>query len=139
MKEHDRILETVKKHQKYFDTRPADVAISIKGEYFFYEEEPEYGGYSIFTRFETAEELESLLMENIATDFCVSLTNIAESVYLDLNPHHHEHIEVEENPTLSCEDQLALIRSFESYTKAIQKSYKQLVPLLPWIKSLSNE
>lgn len=46
----------------------ADVAFSLKGDFYYYEYVEKYHNYDIFTRFRTAEELERIILGSIAAE-----------------------------------------------------------------------
>ena len=69
MSERDKIEQVIEKYRDLFDGEDGmDVAISVKGEFFFYTFSREYDYYDHFVKFNTAEELEKLIIGNVVDD-----------------------------------------------------------------------
>ena len=121
MRERDEILRMLEKHKDYFENVPrVDVAFSTKGDCFFYEYDDVHQEYIIFKKFRSAEELENLIEENIATDFCVNIQQLVESVLCSLDDT-FDH-EVEETG-LSTMDRRILMKTFVAFSKALEEVY----------------
>ena len=85
MTEKQRIEKMMEKHRAYFENvKGVDVAFSTKGDSFFYEYNEEYNEYTTYVRFFTAEELEQIIEDNIATDYCIQLQAITEETLREL-------------------------------------------------------
>lgn len=90
MDEKDKILRVMKKYGGYFGMEHRDVAFSTKGEFFFYSYSEKYKNYEVFIRFNTAEELEKIIIGEIAEDIECVMAVATESIYM-----HMEEVEEE--------------------------------------------
>lgn len=79
MSEYEKIQEVIKKHEEYFKNGKADVAVSSKGKYFFYEYEERYGNFETFIEFQTAEELEKIILTILSDDLDLILALIGDT------------------------------------------------------------
>ena len=69
MSEREKVLQVIEKYKEFFDGKDGiDVAISAKGEFFFYSFSKEYDYFDHFIKFNTAEELERIIIGNMAND-----------------------------------------------------------------------
>ena len=69
MDERERVKEIINKYQDFFHLKKgADVAFSLKGDFYYYEYVEKYHNYDIFTKFRTAEELELIILGSIAAE-----------------------------------------------------------------------
>lgn len=82
MDEKEKILRVMKKYGGYFRTEHRDVAFSTKGEYFFYAYSERYKNYEAFVRFNTAEELEKIIIGEIAEDIECVMAVATEDCYM---------------------------------------------------------
>lgn len=73
------ILAVVEKYRTYFDLWNADVAIGITGEKIFYVL-GENQGMELFTKFETAEQLEQIILGTLAENMTVMMEGISDSL-----------------------------------------------------------
>lgn len=82
MDEKEKILRVMKKYGGYFGTEHRDVAFSTNGEYFFYAYSERYENYEAFVRFNTAEELEKIIIGEIAEDIECVMAVATEDCYM---------------------------------------------------------
>lgn len=69
MSEKEKVLQVIEKYKEFFDGEDGiDVAISAKGEFFFYSYAKEFTYFDYFIKFHTAEELERIIIGNMAND-----------------------------------------------------------------------
>ena len=140
MTEKQRIINMVEKYKTYFENvKGVDVAFSTKGEYFFYECNEKYNDYPMFVKFTTAEELEQIIEENIATDFCVHLQDIAEEMLHVLDGTGVQDVDVT-NISQECSEmnRRILINAFVAFSKVIEKVYKDMQPFQAWVNHLNE-
>lgn len=78
------ILAVVEKYRTYFDLWNADVAIGITGEKIFYVL-GENHEMELFTKFETAEQLEQLILGTLAENMTVMMEGISDSLALQFH------------------------------------------------------
>lgn len=78
------ILAVVEKYRTYFDLWNADVAIGITGEKIFYVL-GENHEMELFTKFQTAEELEKLILGTLAENMTVMMEGISDSLALQFH------------------------------------------------------
>jgi len=65
--EQEKILAVAEKYKSYFEEWDADIAIARKGPNFFYVLDTEAECFDVFSPFETAEDLETLIVGSIAS------------------------------------------------------------------------
>lgn len=69
MTEKEKVLQVIEKYREFFDGEDGiDVAISAKGEFFFYSYAKEFTYFDYFIKFHTAEELERIIIGNMVND-----------------------------------------------------------------------
>ena len=138
MTEKQRIVNMMKKHKAYFENvKGVDVAFSAKGEYFFYEHSEKYSDYPVFVKFMTAEELEQIIEENIATDFCVNLEEIAEEMVHVLDGSGRQEIDVTDiSQDKSDLDRRTLVNAFMTFSRIIDDVHKKMQPFQEWVNTL---
>lgn len=69
MSEKEKVLQVIEKYKEFFDGEDGiDVAISAKGEFFFYSYAKEFTYFDYFIKFHTAEELERIVIGNMVND-----------------------------------------------------------------------
>lgn len=69
MTEKEKVLQVIEKYKEFFDGEDGiDVAISAKGEFFFYSYAKELTYFDYFIKFQTAEELERIIIGNMVND-----------------------------------------------------------------------
>lgn len=69
MSEKEKVLQVIEKYKEFFDGEDGiDVAISAKGEFFFYSYAKEFTYFDYFIKFHTAEELERIIIGNMVND-----------------------------------------------------------------------
>lgn len=69
MSEKEKVLQVIEKYKEFFDGEDGiDVAISAKGEFFFYSYAKEFKYFDHFIQFHTAEELERIIIGNMVND-----------------------------------------------------------------------
>ena len=140
MTEKQKIMNIMEKHKTYFENvKGVDVAFSTKGEYFFYEYNEKYNDYPMFVKFNTAEELEQIIEENIATDFCVHLQDIAEEMLHTLDETGIQDVDVT-NISQECSEMnhKILINAFMTFSKVIKRVYKDMQPFQDWVDHLNG-
>ena len=138
MTEKQRIVSVMEKNKAYFENvRDVDVAFSAKGEYFFYEYNEKYNDYPTFVKFSTAKELEQIIEENIATDFCVNLQEIAEEMLHVLDGPERMEIDVTDGSQSKSDlDRRTLVNAFVTFVRVIEDVYKKMQPLQEWVNTL---
>ena len=81
MTEREKVQMVIDKYRELFDGEDGmDVAISVKGEFFFYTFSQEYDYYEHFVKFHTAEELEKLIIGNMVNDANCILEPLADEL-----------------------------------------------------------
>lgn len=81
MSEREKVQMIIEKYRELFDGEDGmDVAISVKGEFFFYTFSQEYDYYEHFVKFHTAEELEKLIIGNMVNDANCILEPLADEL-----------------------------------------------------------
>lgn len=69
MTEKEKVLQVIEKYKEFFDGEDGiDVAISAKGEFFFYSYAKEFTYFDYFIKFHMAEELERIIIGNMVND-----------------------------------------------------------------------
>ena len=138
MTEKQRIVSVMEKNKAYFENvRDVDVAFSAKGEYFFYEYNEKYNDYPTLVKFSTAKELEQIIEENIATDFCVNLQEIAEEMLHVLDGPERMEIDVTDGSQSKSDlDRRTLVNAFVTFVRVIEDVYKKMQPLQEWVNTL---
>ena len=141
MTEKERIIAMMQKHKAYFENvKGVDIAFSTKGEYFFYEYDENHSSYITFIKFSTAEELEQIIEESIATEYCVNLQEICESMLQETDILMRQEIDVTEISGLySSVDRTALINAFTTFTSVIDKVYERTQPFKKWVEDLTMQ
>lgn len=116
--EKERILKVLEKHREYFENVGyVDVAFSTKGDCFFYEYDEEHDMYTTFVKISSAEELDQIIEENIATEFCVNLESALENVVFELDSPRRDEIEVDTQPLITDWDRKILINAFAAFMR----------------------
>lgn len=87
MKEEEKINQLLKKHRHFFETTTADVAQSIKGKHMFYLVDSRNGEYYSFKTFSTADELEKIILHEIADNMNTAIEVTIENLDKELNAH----------------------------------------------------
>lgn len=77
-----RIMEMADKYQDYFNEWHSDIAIGRKGPHFFYVYNDRYHNFEVFTTFETAEELEKLIIGTMADNMETVNAVVAEDLHM---------------------------------------------------------
>lgn len=90
MPEDKKIGEVISKYQSFFDNSDADVSKSIKGVWHFYRYNEQYRNYDCFIRFNTANDLEHIIMSEVADDMNTGLEIVADTI---TNSYGYENIE----------------------------------------------
>lgn len=81
MLEREKVQAVIEKYRELFEGEDGmDVAISVKGEFFFYSFSREYDYYEHFVKFHTAEELERLIIGNMVNDANCILEPLADEL-----------------------------------------------------------
>ena len=134
MDERQRIMEILKKHKAYLENvKDVDVALCTKGGGFFYEYNEKDNTYNVFVKFQTADELDAIIEENIATNFCTELTSIAEETSYRLSD--YEWGDINPDQKFDDSDRRLLIHAFKGFYERIETAYHNLAPLKPWIEA----
>ena len=81
MSEDKKIEEVISKYQSFFDNSDADVSKSIKGIWHFYRYNEQYKNYDCFIRSKTANDLEHIIMSEVADDMNLALESIADTIF----------------------------------------------------------
>ena len=128
--EKDKIMEVAEKYADYFNEQNADIAIGRKGPHFFYTYDEKHKCFDVFNSFETAEELEMLIVGTLAEDLeCINSVMTEElsdkfnaidvnEHFNDYEPKFHMHI---------LEKQLEVIsEQFEHWSGMMTAAYKSL-------------
>lgn len=131
MSERDKMIKMLEKHKDYFENVPrVDVAFSMKGDCIFYEYDDVHNDWIVCEKVHTAEELEELIEENIASDFCVNIQHLAESVLYSIEGTCEQDAE---NGSLSTLDRRNLINAFVTFTDTIEEVYQKIKPFRNWV------
>ena len=141
MSEKQRILGMVEKHKAYFENvKGVDVAISTKGDFFFYEYDEKCNDYNTFVKFSTAEELEQIIEENIATDYCLYLQNGMEEITMAMDRFRGQEIDYGDMET-SCTDmdRKVLVEAFRTFTMVVEALYDSIAPYKDWVQARYKE
>lgn len=139
MDEKQQIQQMLEKHKAYLENNPkVDVALCTKGGGFFYEYNEEYEDYPVFVRFQTAQELEAIMEENIATDYCIALQDFVEDVEESLMSR-DGCIRVDLREEISAMDRRILLRTFRTIYEQIESTHNKLLPLKDWVMDRANE
>lgn len=90
MSEDEKIEQIISKYQTFIDDSDADITKSVKGEWHFYRYNEEYKNYDCFIRFKTAQDLEHIIVSEIADDMNLAIECAADSIahsygYEDVN------------------------------------------------------
>jgi len=81
MTEREKVEAVIEKYKDMFAGEDGmDVAVSVKGDFFFYTFSQEYNYYDHFVKFKTAEELEKLIIGNLANDVNCILEPLADEL-----------------------------------------------------------
>lgn len=138
MTEKQRIEKMMEKHRAYFENvKGVDVAFSTKGDSFFYEYNEEYNEYTTYVRFFTAEELEQIIEDNIATDYCIQLQAITEETLRELDAPARQEISID---TVAMNryslNRAILTNAFIAFYNMLEKSYEYIKPFKNWTEDL---
>ena len=137
MTEHEKILKTVEKHKSFFEHSESDVAISTKGIYIFFNYSKKYDDYWDFIIFHTAEELERIITDSVATCLCMSIENTVEVLDKTLNP--KSYLTTPMTPDDYCVDQNRLTKMFSVLAESLTYAYENIHPLEKWFKERLSE
>lgn len=96
MSEEEKINEVLEKHSRYFQTTTADVAKSIKGKHLFFLVDSQNGEFYQFKVFSTAEELEQIILYEMADDANLALEVGIENLNVALNEHPVSYLECDD-------------------------------------------
>lgn len=136
MSERDKIMKMLEKHKDYFENvHRVDVAFSMKGDCIFYEYDDVHTDWIVCEKFHSAEELEELIEENIASDFCVNIQQLSESVLYSID---HAREQDAENGRLSTEERRTLINAFVAFTDALEQVYQKMQPFQKWVNKMKD-
>ena len=138
MTEKQRIERMMEKHKAYFENvKGVDVAFSTKGDSFFYEYNEEYNEYTTYVRFFTAEELEQIIEDNIATDYCIQLQAITEETLRELDAPARQEISVDTVVMNSYSlNREILTNAFIAFYNMLEKAYEYMKPFKNWTEDL---
>ena len=138
MTEKQRIERMMEKHKAYFENvKGVDVAFSTKGDCFFYEYNEEYNEYTTYVRFFTAEELEQIIEDNIATDYCIQLQAITEETLRELDAPARQEISVDTVVMNSYSlNREILTNAFIAFYNMLEKAYEYMKPFKNWTEDL---
>ena len=90
MSEDKKIEEVISKYQSLLDNSDVDITKSIKGVWHFYRYNEKYKNYDCFIRFKTANDLEHIILSEVAEDMNIAMELTAETIaysygYEDVN------------------------------------------------------
>lgn len=85
MTEDEKIKSIIKKYGKFFENTFSDVAQSQKGKWIFFEYDKEYNHYDSFYQFETAKELEQIIVAVLAENLNITMELNAENIQRKLD------------------------------------------------------
>lgn len=77
-----KIRAVADRYQDYFNEWHSDIAIGRKGPHFFYVYNDKYHNFEVFTSFETAKELEKLIIGTMAENMETINAVVAENVHM---------------------------------------------------------
>lgn len=138
--EKERILKVLEKHREYFENVGyVDVAFSTKGDCFFYEYDEEHDMYTTFVKISSAEELDQIIEENIATEFCVNLECAMEDMMYEMEGTRREEIEVDPQPMVSALDRKILIKAFAAFIASVESVHDKLKLYKNWVGEMETQ
>lgn len=85
MTEEQKIEKLLEQYKPFFETTSADIATSVKGQRFFYFTDSESGLFYCMTIFATAEELEQILLHEMANELNMAIGNSIEAINKKIN------------------------------------------------------
>ena len=136
MSERDKMIKMLEKHKDYFENVPrVDVAFSMKGDCIFYEYDDVHNDCIVFEKFYSAEDLEELIEENIASDFCGNIQELSETVLYSIEDTCEQDAE---NSRLSTEERRTLINAFVAFTDTLEQVYQAMKPFKSWVNAVKN-
>ena len=91
MSEDKKIEEVISKYQSLLNNSDADVSKSVKGVWHFYRYNEQYKNYDCFIRFKTWNDLEHIILSEVADDMNLALESVADTI---TNSYGYENIEV---------------------------------------------
>ena len=136
----EKILKVLEKHKEYFENVGyVDVAFSTKGDCFFYEYDEEHDMYPTFVKISSAEELDQIIEENIATEFCVNLECAMEDMMYEMEGTRREEIEVDPQPVVSALDRKILIKAFAAFIGSVESVHDKLQLYKKWVGEMEKQ
>ena len=117
MNEEERINKTVEQYKRYFQTTTADVAHSVKGEHMFYIADRLYGEIYSFKTFSTAEELEKIILHEIADNLNAAIEVGIENLAAEIKEYNVF--------CFSCENYEDAVNRLADSLEAIDKEYNR--------------
>ena len=133
MSERDKMIKMLEKHKDYFENVPrVDVAFSMKGDCIFYEYDDFHNDCIVFEKFFSAEDLEELIEENIASDFCGNIQELSETVLYSMGTCEQD----SKNSRLSTEERRTLINAFVAFTDVLEQVYQKMQSFQSWVNTM---
>ena len=80
MSEDKKIEEVISRYRSFLDNSDADISKSIKGVWHFYRYNEQYKNYDCFIRFKTADDLEHIILSEVADDMNLALESVADTI-----------------------------------------------------------
>ena len=131
----EEALEVAERYRDYFSERDADIALGRSGTHFFYVYDKEHGYFEVFHTFQTAAELEELILGTLAEDLECMNAVMAENLHerfdlTDINetldnyaPRFHMHTLAEQLKAVAGEH--------EKWGRMMAQTYRALCGRLP--------
>lgn len=80
MSEEEKIEQVIAKYKTFFEDSDADVSKSIKGVWHLFRYDEKNECYECFIRFKTADELERIILSEVANDMNIAMELTAETI-----------------------------------------------------------
>lgn len=119
MNKEQKIEQLLKEYKDFFETTTADITKSVKGQRFFFFTDKVSGDLYGVAKFTTAEELEQIILHEMAEEINFKLQNIMEGTNREIN-----YIDV----TYSSSDFSKTINQLAISLDAIQKDFCKYYP-----------
>ena len=126
------ILTVMEKYKVYFEMWDADVAIGITGDKIFYVLN-ENNEIELFTKFQTADELERIILGTLAENITVMMTSITDELNLQFTKASMDAVktpsEVTEYLPLLAKDFAIIRKTVKEWSHMIEMTFKPLKDL----------
>ena len=124
MTEDEKIRKVIAKYEHFFENTISDVGHTKKEVWFFYEYDEKYKCYKSFFRFETADELEQIIIGVIANELNILIKIIGENVHHEIEGNETEINDITESYYDFCIPEL--LKNIKVLNREFQKSAERL-------------